>query len=79
MVVGIVDADLTAATAAATADEEVPTAEADAVPAADAAPVVADAGADELEPAELQAARARTAAVMTTPPSLVGLMVSPLA
>jgi hypothetical protein len=83
MAVGIVEADLTAAAAAATAEEVVPAAEADAVPGADAAPVAA--GVDELELAgaleladELQAAIARRAAAMTAPPSRAGLMRSPL-
>jgi hypothetical protein len=76
MVVGIVDAVLTAASAAATADEDVPAADADAVPAATAVDGAELAGALELAD-ELQAAIASRAAAMTTPPGIAGLMGSP--
>jgi hypothetical protein len=70
MDVGIVDAALTAASAAAVADEE--------VPAADAVPAGPAAGELELD-AELQAASAKRAAARPTPASLLrlGLMGSP--
>jgi hypothetical protein len=71
-----VDADFTAATAAATAEEEVPAADADAAPLAAAVDELELAGALELAD-ELQAAIARRAAAMTTPPSLAGLIGSP--
>jgi hypothetical protein len=65
MVVGIVDAVLTAASAAARADDEVPAADADAVPAGAELEL-----AGELELAdELQAASASSAAARPTPAS----------